>query len=397
MIVIDSNYEDPRMPFFQNPFTSDFEGYWVLADRQASLTFKCPRNAGRGIESVIAWMQGPYDLSSNDADGNPTNVLTLNFTISADYKSWTTVPLLIGATANIPVTFTGDGVGATASATVVSGVITAVTIPPGGGGFGYAPFVPASTDPATGLPDSGIPGSGIGTTASISEANTGSGATFSVTVSSSGTITACTVLTGGSGYDTANDILPAEIVGSLNNNPAFSDWFTASLQTFDKNPNGLTINDRIVIKQKLPSTKMRFYVSTGGAESQIKFNKLAGVAALPLYFARHTIANRYQFPDSQNALIQLGTTGEQANVIDNAVDFANNSLGYLHTAVPTDSALLRGRSGLFMVTNGSVSGTTIVYQAGAVVGDMAKKTVTSGGNIIEEPYTLTADDILVTP
>jgi hypothetical protein len=294
MIVIDSNYEDPRMPFFQNPFTSDFEGYWVLADRQASLTFKCPRNAGRGIESVTAWMPGPYDLSSNDADGNATNVLTLNFTISADYKSWTTVPLLI-----------------------------------------------------TGV--------------------------------------------------TPSAILPSEVAGSLNNLPAFSDWFTASLQTFDKNPNGLAINDRIAIKQKLPSTKMRFYVSTGGAESQIKFNKLAGVAALPLYFARHTIANRYLFPDSQNALIQLGTTGEQAKIIDNAVDFANNSLGYVHTAVPTDSALLRGRSGLFMVTNGSTSGTTIVYPAGAVAGDMAKKTVTSGSNIIEEPYTLLAADILAPP
>ena len=282
------------MPFFQNPFISDFEGYWVLADRQASLTFKCPRNAGRGAESVNAWTPGPYNLSGNDASSNPTDVLTLNFAVS-DFTNWATV------------TFT---------------------------------------------------------------------------------------LTGAS----QSAVLASEIVGSLNNNPAFSDWFTASLQTFKKNPNGSPSNDCIYITQNLPQTKMRFYVGIGGADTVLNFNKLAGVAPLPSYFARHTIANRYEFPDSQNALIQLATTGVQGEVINNALDPYGNSLGYSSSDVPADYALLAGRSGLFLFTSNSFDGSgrvtsSILYQAGAVVGDTGKKTeyTYTGANttpttIAEIPY-----------
>jgi hypothetical protein len=292
------------MPFFQNPFASDFEGYWVLADRQASLTFRCPRNAGRGAENATAWTQGPYNLSGTDADGNDTNVLNLFFSTNmGDYKNWTAVS----------VTLTGANQGA---------------------------------------------------------------------------------------------VLPSEIVGCLNGNTLFSDWFTASLQTFQKNPTGFISNDRIVITQKKPQVSMRFYVAIGQAESLIQFNKLAGVAPLPTYFARHTIANRYEFPDSQNALIQLSTTGTQAAVINDALNPRGNSLGFSSSAVPADYALLAGRSGLFLFTNNTLDGSgrvtsSILYQAGAVVGDTGKKTeyTYSGSNttpstIAEIPYVLASGDII---
>lgn len=359
------------MPFFQNPFPSDFYGYWVLADRQASLDFKCPRNAGRGAENVTAWVFGPYELSGNDADGHPLNVLTLNFsTSSSKYMNWTAAPIIIGPT--IPITFVGDGSSAFANAPVAGGVVqNPVTIT--NGGFGY----------------------GTSTTTAIIDGNTGTGATFTVTVTN-GIITGCTVTNGGSGYNTPLNISASEIVGSLNTQRPFSDWFTASLGTFQKNPTGQVTNDRIVITQNQPQTKMRFFVSTGGAESVLQFNKFAGVAPLPAYFTRHTIGVYPQLPDSQNALIPLNpSVATQANVIDGAVDFAGNSLGYLHTSVLTDSQLLRGRSGLFMVTNNTTSGTSIVYQAGAQAGDMAKKIITSGTSTIEIPYTLTTGDILL--
>ena len=290
------------MPFFQNVFTSDFEGYWVLADRQASLTFTCPHNAGRGPESVTSWAQGPFNLSGNDAGGNAKDVLVLSFALAGDFKNW----------ADVSVTISGVSLAA---------------------------------------------------------------------------------------------ITPDEVVASLNASTAFTDWFSASLAPYGKNF-GTPTAQAVVIKQKHPQTKMRFYVKNGQAESVLKFNKLAGVAPLPAYFGRHTIANRYEFPDSQNALIELATTGEDANVIDNACDFKGHSLGYDHTAVPADYTLLRGRSGLFMFTKNTVDGsnrvtTAIVYQAGAVAGDMGKKieyTYSGGGTtptgVMEIPYTLTSGDIL---
>ena len=281
------------MPFFQNPFTSDFYGVWVLGDRHASLDFVCPRNAGRGDEMVTAWVEGPYNLSGNDTDGNSKAVLTLRFALN-------------------------------------------------------------DTDHFTDL---------------------------SVTISAA-SLAATT---------------PYEIVDSLNNDASFADWFIANLEKFtNKTP-------RIVIRQKQPITKMKFYVKNGLAESVIRFNKLAGVAELPSFFAKHTIGNTTDVP---HQIIQLGTSGEDANVIDNAVDKKGTSLGYSHSTVHQDYELLRGRSGLFIFRKNTVDGSnrvtqTIEYQAGAQAGDFAKKTVYTytGANTVpssttEVPYVLTSGDIL---
>lgn len=88
------------MAFFQNLFSSDFFGNWLLADRHQSLRFPSGRtlfrNHGRGDEMVIAWNEGAYDLSGNDADGNARANLQLIFAIDSDgFKNWATITINI--------------------------------------------------------------------------------------------------------------------------------------------------------------------------------------------------------------------------------------------------------------------------------------------------------------
>jgi hypothetical protein len=195
-------------------------------------------------------------------------------------------------------------------------------------------------------------------------------------------------------------ITNAEVVASLTANSIFPDYFTAKVRT----------DGRIQITQLKPVTSMRFYIKNGRAESVLLFNKLAGVAEMPTFFGRHTIANRFAYPDSQNALILLnaGSSNVDNAVIDNAVDNKGNSLGFAHGTVQADWQLIKGRSGIFnfqkMTVDGNDRITQIIeYSAGSVVGDLARKiTYTySGSNkspdqIAEIPYTLTSGD-LITP
>ncbi len=299
------------MPFFQNVFTADFEGNWVLGDRQHCPKFVCRRNSGRGDENVSAWKQGPYNLNINDASSVSRNNLTIWYALR-DFKNWASMTINVASGA---------------------AVATAVT--------------------------------------------------------------------------------PDEIIGNLNSNSLFSERFVASSNIFDAQggltPSGTsTPNKRIIITQKKPVTEMRFYIQNGTAEEAIGFNVRAGVAELPSYFARHTIANRFGFTDSQNALIQLGTTGVDAGVINNAVDVHGTSLGYSSSTVHADWELLSGKSGIFNFQKMTVDVNNritqiIEYPAGAKAGDMARKTTyqysgsnTSPNQIAEVPYVLTSGD-LITP
>lgn len=88
------------MAFFQNPFSDEFRGNWVLGDRQHALAFPCPPNTGRGAEVVVAWNDGPYDLSGNDVDGNAKKFLKIRFSQDAElHKNWAELVLDIGTTA----------------------------------------------------------------------------------------------------------------------------------------------------------------------------------------------------------------------------------------------------------------------------------------------------------
>lgn len=284
------------MPFFQNPFSSpDFLGIWVLGDRQHSLDFKCPRNAGRGDEYVVNYVQAPYNLTGNDPDGTSKLLLTISFALN-DSKNW----------ADLIVTISG----------LNSAIITA-----------------------------------------------------------------------------------QEVVTSLSANSTFNDFFTARLDQ----------NGMVTIRQKQGITRFKFFIKNTGAEYVLKFNKLAGVCELPTFFNKHTIDNRFNYPDSQNVLIQLDPTlNVDAAVINNAVNEKGVSKGFSSGTVTPDYAFLSGRSGIFnfqkLTVDGSDRITQIIeYSAGATAGAFARKISYSytGSNtkpdqITEIPYTLTNADI-VTP
>jgi len=340
------------MSYFQNVFDAEFQGNLLLSDRQFNMTFKVKGNSPNSSQLFQSWNPAPYNVSTN-------NSLTLNYSFDAG-NSWTTLTINVSTGA-------------------------------------------ANASAATAY----------------------------------------------------------EVVNALNANATFQALFTASVQGDPKGE-----NTYVAIKSTRPREKFKVYVSNGSAEIPLRFNKRAGVAELPTYFARHTIANKSLFPDSVGMLQQLdltttrdqqivqeasltysvGVTNSSATatvtntnpfaVGDSVVVFngtttlsttissitANTSLtlaanwtgstGAAQLAdVHADYQLLRGRSGLFQfqkltydVNHRVIS--AIEYSAGALVGDLAKKTTyhyaTNDTNndpdiIAEVPYTLTSSDLVTPP
>ena len=181
-----------------------------------------------------------------------------------------------------------------------------------------------------------------------------------------------------------------EVVGLLNADPVFSPMFAASVVNVDG-------GESVGIERRSSKPLCRSYFGNGGAENALGFNKNSGVAELPEYFTRHTIANRANYPDSVGMLIKLdpGSEVDQA-IIENA--------GFSGPPAE-DHELLRGRSGLFtfqkMTVDGSDRITQIIeYPAGARAGDFARKIQYQyvGANknpsqVTEIPYVLEDGDI----
>jgi hypothetical protein len=109
----------------------------------------------------------------------------------------------------------------------------------------------------------------------------------------------------------------AEIMAILNANATFADHFTASLDTNVRGTNQPTM--RVVLKTTKPKHAFRFYVDNSGAEQLLKFNKYAGIADLPAYFDRHTIANRFTYNDGAGLLIRLSQPITGATVANPSV------------------------------------------------------------------------------
>lgn len=296
------------MSFFQNPFSSEFRGSWVLSDRQHSLTFPCPGNSGRSDEIVTCWIPPTnkiYDLSGNDSSGNPKNILNIRMTING-FKDWS----------NIYVSLTSDA--------------------------------------------------------------------------------------------NSSEMIPDQIVSILNADPTFSSYFISYLGNFDS----ISLKERIIIKQKFSTSRMKFIILNGQAEEVLKFNYKAGVAELPSYFERSKVwGGDMSFPtDGINSLILLDSNSSvDQNVINNAVDAKGTRLNYNAGYVKEDYELLGGRaSGLFTFQKLTVDASDRVTQiiefpAGARVGDFARKInyTFSGSNtnpdkVTEIPYLLQNSDI-VTP
>lgn len=224
-----------------------------------------------------------------------------------------------------------------------------------------------------------------------------------------------------------------EIVTILNANADFSERLTASVKKALTTP----IGDSVLIQAKQTKNITKFYFDNAGAEKKLKFNKFAGVADVPTYLTRHTIANRFNYPDSQGMLIKLsqvitgntlanptvvtsvahglisgdtiyvvnsnstpvidgarvvtvltpdtfsipvnvtvaGTRGEFLNPINYNVV---TDYGIDYTNAQMDWELLRGRSGIFNFQKITVDGSNritqiIEYPTGALAGDFARK------------------------
>lgn len=198
-----------------------------------------------------------------------------------------------------------------------------------------------------------------------------------------------------SGVDSSNTT-PSEVIDILNSNETFSSMFVAELN------NKLT---SVLIKSKPSRIKkiIKLWISNTGAEKNMRFNKNAGVAELPSYFARHTIENRFNYPDSTGSLILLDETD---NVIDIPII---EDAGYDPGVMKDDWQLLEGRaSGLFTFQKMTIDGNDritqiIEYPAGAKAGDFSRKikytytgTNTNPSQVTEIPYVLSDED-LITP
>lgn len=186
-----------------------------------------------------------------------------------------------------------------------------------------------------------------------------------------------------------------EIVTLLNADEKFSSWFTAMVVESNKGSHVY----RVGIKANT-GKQMRVYITNSGAERILGFNKYAGVAELPTYFARHTIANRFTYADSQACLVELdeADTAVDQPIIVNA--------GFTAADMKEEWELLAGRVGIFTFKKQTVDSSSrvteiIEYSAGAGVGDVGRKTTytytaakTAPDTIAEIPYTLTSGDLI---
>jgi len=189
-----------------------------------------------------------------------------------------------------------------------------------------------------------------------------------------------------------------EVVNALNANATFAEMFLAEIRAMDG-------GETVFIRAKPGRVKkvIKLYISNSSAEKKLRFNKRAGVAELPDYFARHTIANRFNFEDSVGMLVALDETDAVVDVpiIEDA--------GFVPGDMLEDWELLAGRStSIFTFKKQTVNVNSqvteiIEYGAGAKVGDLAIKTVmtytgvqTAPDKICKIPYVLQSGD-LVTP
>lgn len=96
---------------------------------------------------------------------------------------------------------------------------------------------------------------------------------------------------------TASATLAAEVMDALNADATFAEYFIASLDSPARGTREPA--KRPLIRTRKPKHAFKFYIDNSGAETKLKFNKYAGVADLPGYVDRHTIANRWNGTDER--------------------------------------------------------------------------------------------------
>jgi len=187
-----------------------------------------------------------------------------------------------------------------------------------------------------------------------------------------------------------------EIAEILNTNEIFSGMYVASVATN-------STKNHLIIKSKSQRAKqiIKMYISNSSAEIELKFNKKAGVAELPTFFTRDTISNRFTFQNNLNHLILL----DVSNPIDQAII---TEAGFDYNSTQEDWELLRGRGvGIYTFKKQTIDANSritqiIEYGAGAIEGDLARKTImsysgakTQPDKICEIPHVITSGDLLI--
>lgn len=197
------------------------------------------------------------------------------------------------------------------------------------------------------------------------------------------------------------------VADQLNADPTFASFFAAS--TIQMGGAGhlliAAVSPAMGFRAYVPNTVNRGFPEQS-AEWVLRFNKKAAVAQLSQYYRRHTIG--YYVPNDSFAY----GTQMLLEVVQPDEDFVISEAG-LDTAAMTEAQLLKGESGKFLTSkvvtdasNGNRPLSAIEFESGSIVGDLAKKTtyVYDAGNtsvypnrVYEEPYTLTAADLVQPP
>ena len=303
------------MPFFQNLFCEEFRGNWVLYDRQHIPTFVCKANAGRGADFVVAW---------NRPSNAPTVTAFPAFLTTSTYS----LGSIVNYGGNLYLCTTANGPGLWNSN---NWTLSNKTLPPTDST--ESPFAP--TYNLTGNTTLTLQFAldtemyrnwatlSIDLTASTAF-STGTAYVVGNGVSYSGSNYVCTTANRPGAWNAANWTLSSptnartlsDIIFTLRQNATFNTWFKADLEVWSKGDTfGRT---KLIIKQKHPTTRLKFFVVNTGAATVFNFNAKAGVAEMPSYFQRHTVGNfnpsgdgvttvpyRFYYPDAQNELVLL--------------------------------------------------------------------------------------------
>jgi alpha-tubulin suppressor-like RCC1 family protein len=196
----------------------------------------------------------------------------------------------------------------------------------------------------------------------------------------------------------SNEVTAYEVVSSLNADATFASMFEARVSK-----NGIKNHVLIVANKNRPKRIVKMYISNTSAERILRFNKKAPVGEIMSFFSRDTIDNRFTFPLSLAHLIELDPENEfDAQIISEA--------GFDPDSPKADWELLRGRaSGIYTFKKQTVDEEgriveIIEYPAGALVGDLARKTIytftdtnTEPDEIFQIPHVLTSDDLITPP
>jgi hypothetical protein len=356
------------MAFFQNVFPWEFIGNWVLGDRQASLSFRCPANTGRGDEIVRSYGAAPYNLAGNDADGSSTARLIIWWARDFEmFKNWT--QLVITISGLVPAATTVAEVVALLNADTTFATMFVATV-----GNDNASVVIRQILPVT---------------------------KFRFYIDNR----------------MAETVLQFNARAGVSELPFYFDRHTiAKRWSFADSNNHLIALSHDIAGNTIAAasvvTSLAHGLANGTTITIDNSNSNAVIDGNQVV----TVLTADTFSVPVNVGATAGTyatwaTPVSVNVIANATDKSGNPLGYTLAAVQRDYQLLAGRCGLFKFTNVLTNDGTrplrvVEYPAGATAGYLAKLitytwiAVAPGvwtATTTEQPYVLTAADMYTVP